>query len=169
MVDIISPRDGPLPQDARAKRFLNDNRQTVRRLADQLTSGGYSAAKQEQARRETEAQAARQIAEMTPALPARARDSGEIAVKVSLNNRVIAYDLGSGRQVALLGEIRREGPHRYFALGSRENGFISPPEAEILAPLQELDGQIIDLNCPETLLAADISRRLAELPAPQND
>ena len=160
MVDIISPRDGPLPQDARAKKFLAENRQTVTRLADQLTSGGYSAAKQEKQRRDNEAKAAREIAEMTPSLPARARDSGEVSVKVSVNNRVVAYDQGSGRQVALLGEIRREGPYRYFAVASRENGFLSPPDDETLASIIELDGQIIDQACPEKLLAAEIAERL---------
>lgn len=160
MVDIISPRDGPLPQDARAKQFIANNRQTITRLADQLTSGGYTAAKQEKHRRDSEAQKAREVAEATPSLRARIRDSGAVSVKISVNNRVVTYDQGSGRQVAFLGEIRRQGPYRYFAIATRENGFVSPLEADSLDKLIELDGQIIDKACPESLLASEISARL---------
>jgi hypothetical protein len=40
MVEIISPRDGPRPQDARLKALIDNNRATITRLADHLTQGG---------------------------------------------------------------------------------------------------------------------------------
>ncbi|WP_112310824.1 hypothetical protein [Pseudogemmobacter bohemicus] len=77
-----------------------------------------------------------------------------------MNNRVVAYDSGSGRQVLHLGEIRRQEGTRYFAIASKENGFFSPLPDEVTGKIGELDGQIIDQACPETLLSEEISERL---------
>ena len=49
MVEIVSRGDGPRPQDARLKAFLDRNRATITKLADHLTQGGYSAGKRAQA------------------------------------------------------------------------------------------------------------------------
>lgn len=51
MVDIFSKRDGPRLEDVRAKRLLSENAGTIRKLADQISSGGYSRMQAEQARR----------------------------------------------------------------------------------------------------------------------
>ena len=77
-----------------------------------------------------------------------------------MNNRVVAYDSGNGRQVHLLGELRSQQGTRYFALASAENGFLAGLPDTVSGPIAELDGQIIDAACPESLLAAEISQRL---------
>ena len=57
-------------------------------------------------------------------------------------------------------EIRRQQGTRYFALASRENGFLSGLPDDVIEKIAELDGQIIDPACPESLLAGEISERL---------
>ncbi|AGT10892.1 hypothetical protein [Paracoccus aminophilus] len=161
MVDIISKRDGPRREDERARRLIKANQGAITQIADHLTQGGYSASKRAQA----------QAAQMPPGPEGRriyavssgaavSTDSAEIRIKISVNNRVVAYDSGSGRQLHLLGEIRRQDGLSYFALASRENGFFAGLPDEVNAPIAELDGQIIDQNCPESLLTREISDRL---------
>ncbi len=87
-------------------------------------------------------------------------DAGDIRIKVSVNNRVVAYDSGSVRQVHLLDDIRRQEGAHHFALASRENGFLSALPDEVNDKIAELDGQIIDRACPENLLAGGIAQRL---------
>lgn len=160
MVDIISRRDGPRREDERARRLINENRGAITHLADRLTQGGYSAGIAAKAAAAKGPQAEGKLIHDLAASSARTVDSGETRVKVSLNNRVVAYDGGSGRQVHLLGEIRRQDGLRYFALAVPANGFLSDLPPEVLAPIEELDGQIIDAACPETLLATAIAERL---------
>ena len=161
LVDIISKRDGPRREDERARRMIQANRGAITQIADHLTQGGYSAGKR--------AKAAAANAPPPPDgkvfhdLSAGGRasvDSGDVRVKVSLNNRVVAYDSGSGKQIHFLGEIRRQDGIRYFALASHENGFLSALPPEMTDVIGELDGQIIDQACPESLLASEISDRL---------
>ncbi|MGA0541487.1 hypothetical protein [Neotabrizicola sp. VNH66] len=163
MVDIISRRDGPRREDERARRLINENRATITHLADRLTQGQYSANKAAKAAAATAPQPEGKLIHDLAQGAARAADTGALRVKVSLNNRVVAYDGGSGRQHHLLGEIRRQDGLRYFALATRENGFMSGLPPDILAPLEELDGQIIDAACPESLLSQEISERLGYL------
>lgn len=161
MVDIISKRDGPRREDERARHMINANRGAVTQIADHLTQGAYSAQKRAKA----------QSANAPPAPEGKrfyavsagtssSSDSGEIRVRVSVNNRVVAYDSSSGKQIHLLGEIRHQDGHRYFVLASRENGFFSGLPDEVNSPIAELDGQIIDQACPESLLTSEISKRL---------
>lgn len=161
MVDIISKRDGPRREDVRARQMIDANRGAITQIADRLTQGGYSAGM----RAKAAAASARPATEgkIFHAVSTSARtstDSGDVRVKVSVNNRVVAYDSGSGKQVHLLGEIRRQDGLRYFALATRENGFFSGLPAGIAESIVELDGQIIDQACPESLLSAEIARRL---------
>lgn len=161
MVDIISKRDGPRSEDVKARRMIDANRGTITQIADRLTQGGYSAS-----------QRAKAAAAHAPPAPEGSRiyavnpagrsvsDSGDLRVKVSVNNRVVAYDSGSGKQIHLLGEIRRQDGVRYFALASRANGFLAELPDTVNGPIAELDGQIIDQACPEALLASEISARL---------
>jgi len=161
MVDIISKRDGPRREDERARQMIQANQGAITQIADHLTQGGYSANKRAKA----------EAANAPPAPEGRriyaagsvariSEDTGDIRIKVSVNNRVVAYDSGSGKQVHLLGEIRRQEGTRYFALASRENGFFSGLPDEVNEKIAELDGQIIDHACPESLLAGEIAERL---------
>ncbi|WP_160144647.1 hypothetical protein [Pseudogemmobacter humi] len=141
--------------------MLQANRGAVTQIADHLTQGGYSAGKRAKAAAANAAPAPE--GKLFYDVSGRSRisaDSGDIRVRVSVNNRVVAYDSGSGKQVHMLGEIRRQEDTRYFALASRENGFFSGLPDEITEKISELDGQIIDQACPESLLAAEISERL---------
>lgn len=164
MVEIISKRDGPRREDERARRLLSQNRGTITRLADQLTQGGYSANKAARAAGPAAPEPEGKIIRHFGAYGAgKAGDGDDVRVKVSVNNRVIVYDGDTGRQLHLLGEIRRLDGVRYFALATTTNGFLSGLPPDLLAPIEELDGQIIDKVCPESLLAAEIARRLGYL------
>ena len=129
-------------------------------MADRLTQGGYSAGLAAKAAAATAPAAeGKMIHDLSPG-NVRSLDSGDLRIKISVNNRVVVYDSGSGRQKHLLGEIRRQDGLRYFALATSANGYLSGLPEEILAPIEELDGQIIDVACPESLLAAELSERL---------
>ena len=105
MVDIISKRDGPRREDERARRFINQNRGTITHLADRLTQGGYSAGLAAKAAAATAPAAeGKMIHDLSPG-NVRSLDSGDLRIKISVNNRVVVYDSGSGRQKHLLGEI----------------------------------------------------------------
>lgn len=160
MVDIISRRDGPRREDVRARQLIDANRGAITRIADHLTQGAYSAEKRAKAAPKAPPPESGTLIHDLAASDARAAEPGEIRIKVSLNNRVVAYDSGSGRQTHLLGEIRRQDGIRYFALASRQNGFFSALPADVAEAIGELDGQIIDAACPESLLAAEIAERL---------
>ncbi len=161
MVDIISKRDGPRREDQRARQMIQANRGAITQIADRLTQGGYSASKRAQAESANAPRPPEGKLFYDVSGGARiSSDSGDIRVKVSVNNRVVAYDSGSGKQLHMLGEIRRQDGINYFALASRENGFFSGLPDEITEKIGELDGQIIDQACPESLLAAEISERL---------
>ncbi len=51
MVDIFSNRDGPRLEDVKARRVLTENAGTIRKLADQISNGGFSRMRADQARR----------------------------------------------------------------------------------------------------------------------
>ena len=55
MVEIFSPRDGPRPRDVRLKALIDKNRNTIEKIADHLTEGGYSAGKRAKAAPKVEA------------------------------------------------------------------------------------------------------------------
>ncbi len=158
MVDIISKRDGPRDEDVRARKMIHENRATITRLADQFSQGSYSASKTKATAPEPELSGTlyHHVGVQVP----RSTAPTEVYVRISINNRVVAVDASSGRQVHFLGEIRCLDGQRYFALAVTENRFISNVTPEVMDAIGELDGQIIDSDCPESLLADEISRRL---------
>lgn len=50
-MDIFSKREGPRREDARARKILSENAGTIRRLADQISNGGFTRMREDQARR----------------------------------------------------------------------------------------------------------------------
>ena len=50
-MDIFSKRDGPRPEDVKARKLLQENAGTIRRLADTISNGGFTRMRAEQARR----------------------------------------------------------------------------------------------------------------------
>lgn len=136
-MDIFSKREGPRPEDVRAKKLISENAGTIRRLADQISNGGLTKMRQDQARRnETPKPEGLLIYDMS--VPVRS-DETDPYVRVSLNGRVVLVDRNSGRQIQLLGEIRGRFPSKYFVLASEENGFLSPVGAEIRAAIGHFD------------------------------
>jgi hypothetical protein len=132
-LDIFSKREGPRPEDVRAKRLISENAGTIRKLADQFSNGGFTKMRQDQARRREEPKPEGLLIYpmSAPATP----DDPEPYVRVSLNGRVVLTDVYSGRQIQLLGEIRSKVGSKRFVLATEENGFISPVNEEIRAAL----------------------------------
>lgn len=151
MVDIFTKRDGPRPEDVKAGKLLSDNAATIRKLADQISNGGYSRMQKEKARRQEQPKPDGLIIHDLKARPS--IDVPEPYVKISLNNRVVLVDKSTGRQLALLGEIRGNFLGRKFVLATRENGFISPLEEDALALLAHLDGAEVTDAFTESALA----------------
>ncbi|MAC81585.1 MAG: hypothetical protein CML66_26385 [Rhodobacteraceae bacterium] len=162
-MDIFSKRDGPRLEDQRAKRLLSENAGTIRRLADQISNGGYTRMQQDKARRD---QAPVPDGRIIHDLKARSRvdvpDScvPDSYVKVSLNNRVVLVDKTSGRQVQMLGEIRGNFMSRRFVLATGENGFFSPIDDDMRAVLGHLDQVEITPDRDEDSLAGELGRLL---------
>ena len=154
MVDIVSKRSGPRPEDERVRRLIEANRPTIEKLADRLTNGAWSASKQPVAAPQPQglvihtARAATRVEEPRP------------FVRIAVNGRVSLVDTDTGRQLHHLGELRRRDGRDSFRLATRENGFFSPVDPEISEALADLDGTTLDGAGAERRLIASIAERL---------
>lgn len=155
MVEIISKRDGPRREDAQVKRLVEQNRSTIVQLADQISSGGYSASKRP--REKPKAQGL--IFHVGSGSPV--ADDARPEIRVSLNGRVISVDQNTGRQIHHIGEIRRRDGHDTFVLATKANGFFSPVDETVAAALAPLDGARLGPSFTEDRLAFDITAKLA--------
>lgn len=158
-MDIFSKRDGPRKEDVQAKRFISENSHTIRKLADQISGGGYTAMQQAKARAAEEPKPdGLMIHDLGSA---RAADEARPYVKISPNNRVVLACMNSGKQIQLLGEIRGNFAGRHFQLATRERGFYSPVEGEMLEALLHLDdariGETFDLDALQEAIASSLS------------
>jgi len=154
MVDIISKRSGPRPEDERARRLIEANRPTIEKLADRLTDGAWSASRRPKPAPQAQGliiHTARASAQTEPARP---------FVRVAVNGRVSMVDANTGRQMHHLGELRRRDGRETFRLATRENGFFSPVDPEIAAPLADLDGAALEGAGAERRLTEAIAARL---------
>ncbi|MEW5421115.1 hypothetical protein [Amorphus sp. 3PC139-8] len=156
MVEIFSKRNEPGRDEARFRKVVQENRSTIVRLADQLSQGAYSASKRPKPAPQPEGLIIHVGA--GPAKP----DIVDPHVRVSHNSRVILMDLTSGRQLEHLGELRRFGDALCFVLATRENGFFSPLDDDIVGRLADLDGIYIDTDFPEERLCATLVDRLLD-------
>lgn len=157
-LDIFSKRDGPRLEDAKAKRLLSENAGTIRKLADQISNGGYSRMRADEARRKEGPKPEGLIIHDLKA-PRRV-DDPEPYVKVSLNNRVVLVDRSTGRQLQMLGEIRGNFLSKGFVLATRENGFFSPIDDETMAAIGHLDQTKITSDYTESDLAEELEALL---------
>ncbi|MBF9035858.1 hypothetical protein HKCCE2091_16540 [Rhodobacterales bacterium HKCCE2091] len=157
-MDIFSKRDGARQEDVRAKRLISENAPVIRRLADQISNGGFSRMRAEQAARREEPKPDGLIIHDLKARPA--SDAPAPYVRVSVNNRVVLADSNNGRQLQLLGELRGNFMGRTFVPATSENGFISPIDDEIRAAIADLDGVAITPDFSEKDLAAALEERL---------
>ncbi|WP_417720180.1 hypothetical protein [Salipiger sp.] len=157
-MDIFSKRDGPRREDVQAKRLISENSHVIKKLADQISGGGYTAMQQTMAKaKETPKPDGLLIHDLGRS---RGAEAPRPYVKVSMNNRVVLADLNSGRQIQLLGEIRGNFSGRRFVLATAENGFYSPVEGEMLDALRPLDGTEIHRGFDDKALAEAIGTEL---------
>ncbi|MBT53019.1 MAG: hypothetical protein CMF72_06430 [Mameliella sp.] len=159
-MDIFSKRDGPRLEDVKAKRILSENAGTIRKLADQISGGGYSKMRADEARRK---EPPKPDGLIIHDLKVRNRvDVPEPYVKVSLNNRVVLVDKASGLQLQMLGEIRGNFMSKRFALCTKENGFFSPVDAEMI----DLIGHLDNVELSDAFTEADLASKLEALIVP---
>ncbi len=150
-MDIFSKREGPRPEDVRARKLIAENSGAIRKLADQISNGGFTKMRQAQARGKQEqnpeglliySMSARKVA-----------DDPDPVVRVSLNGRVVLFDRTSGRQIQLLGQIFRKDGSRRFVLATEENGYISPVNSEVQVLLAPYDSREFGVDFTEEDIA----------------
>ncbi len=166
-MDIFSKRDGPRPEDVRARKLISGNAGTIRRLADQISNGGFTRMRAEEARRKQEPQPEGLLIYTMSAR--RIGDAPDPHVRLSLNGRVVLSDRGTGRQLQVLGEIRGRAGAKRFVLASAENGYISPVSDEIHAALAPFEDIEIGPDFTEEDIVLAFSERLGLAEAQQVD
>ncbi|MGQ7846473.1 hypothetical protein ACUNV4_18475 [Granulosicoccus sp. 3-233] len=142
MVDIISRKSGPRREDIEARRAINNNWPTISRLADQISSGGYSRSRKTLAEANKAPEPLQSNLHIVGA--ARKEIEAEPRVRISMNNRVIVMDVRSGKQLQYLGALRVQGAQKYFALATRDNGFFATVDDATEQKLADLDGVVIE-------------------------
>ena len=155
-MDIVSKRSGPRREDVAAKRLIEQNRGTIERLADQISSGAYSARKNA---RKPEAPQPSGLITSDLAAPRRP-DDPKPYVRISPNRRVVVVDETTSRQMHHLGELRRVDGRMTFVLATRENGFFSALDPDIAGRLAALDGSMLGDGRTEASLAGEIGTLL---------
>lgn len=156
MVEIISRRDGPRREDSEIGRLISQNRDTITKLADVISSGRFSASKQPISTPQAEGLIFHFVGSPgeTQAIVA------EPEIRVAVNGRVIAVDAASRRQLCHFGDIRDVGGMKVFRLATAENGFIAPLDDDRKQALADLDGVTVGASYDDAALVADIARRL---------
>ncbi|ETA51957.1 hypothetical protein [Ponticoccus alexandrii] len=139
-MDIFSKREGPRPEDVRARKLISKNAGTIRKLADQISNGGFTKMRQDQARRNEQPKPEGLLIYSMSA--STKTDDPDPYVRVSLNGRVVLSDRTTGRQIQMLGQIHSSAGSKCFVLATEENGYISPVSDEIrdlLAPYEGIE------------------------------
>ncbi|MCZ4257785.1 hypothetical protein O4H53_19730 [Sulfitobacter sp. G21635-S1] len=137
-MDIFSKREGPRSEDVRARKLIAENAGTIRKLADQISNGGFTKMRQDRARR-NEQPKPEGLLIYTMSASTKA-DDPDPYIRVSLNGRVVLSDRSTGRQIQLLGQIRSTAGSKRFVLATEENGYISPVCDETRDALASYDG-----------------------------
>jgi hypothetical protein len=158
MVDVFSRRTPPRSEDSRARQLIERNRQTITRLADQISGGAYSASRRRAAMPSEPEAEGLVVSDLGAGRKAAAEPRPY--VRVSPNRRVVVVDLETNRQMHFLGEIRRVDGARRFVLATAGNGFFSPVDPEIASRLEALDGAAMGPERDEDALAREIGDRL---------
>lgn len=154
LVEIISKRDGPRREDVAARRVIEKNQGTIRRMMDHLTGGPLGRRPQRPAPPEPEGlivHTGRAGSASSPVEP---------YVRVSANGRVVVADLATNRQLHFLGELRGPRRQQRFVLATEANGFFARIDDELGALLADLDGATIAGEVSEDDLVAVIGERL---------
>jgi len=141
-------------EDVKARRLISENMPVIRKLADQISDGGYTRMRQQEAkRREQPKLDGLMIYDLKG--PVR-NDIPDPYVKVSLNNRVVLADKSSGLQIQMLGEIRGNFTSKKLVLATKENGFLSPLDDDLYTRLKHLEGVEITRDFTEKDLANEL-------------
>lgn len=154
MVDIISRRSGPRPEDERIRKLVETNRPVIDRLANHLTDGAWSTRNQRPAAPQASGLVIHTARATTATEPPRP------FVRVAVNGRVSMVDTNTGRQMHHLGDVRRRDGVQSFRLATRENGFFSPVDPTLASALADLDGQVVEGSDGERGLIDAIGVRL---------
>jgi len=158
MVDIFSKKEGPRREDVVAKRMINENRGTIHRLADQISNGGFSRSRAAMAKsKEKPKPIGLNIHDMGSA-PAPVKEKPEI--RISMNDRVMVMNANNGKQLQFLGQLRVKDGQKYFALATKENGFVAPLDAEMEQNLSDLNGIVIESDEIEEKFSEVLTKRL---------
>ncbi len=157
MVDIISKRSGPRDEDVRARSFIERNRGTITKLADQISNGAYSAARQARADPGEPQPSGLVIADFGSVPKS---DDPRPYVRVSPNRRVVVVDQQTSRQMHLLGVIRRIDGKQRFVLATKANGFFAVLDDVLAECLSALDGASIGGERTEAVLSSEIATLL---------
>ena len=89
-MDIFSKREGPRSEDVRARKLIAENAGTIRKLADQISNGGFTKMRQDRARR-NEQPKPEGLLIYTMSASTKA-DDPDPYIRVSLNGRVVLSD-----------------------------------------------------------------------------
>jgi hypothetical protein len=154
MVEIFSKQDGPRREDAQVKRLIEQNRGMITKLADQFSGGRYSESTKPKPLPQAEGLIIHIGGTAKPA------PEPEPRIRVTANGRVIAVDVGSGRQLTHFGEIRETRGMKIFRLATKANGFIAPLKDDVTEVLADIDGVLLGTSYMENDLATDIGLRL---------
>ena len=153
MVEIFSKQDGPRREDVQARRLIEQNRGVITKLADHLSGGRYSESKKPK----VAPQAQGLIIHIGGTAPVHVP---EPKIRVTPNGRVIAVDVGTGRQLQHFGDIRDHKGVMLFALAIKANGFIAPIDDTMAEALSDMNGVPVGPSYGTADLAADIGLRL---------
>lgn len=158
MVDIFSKSDGPRREDVACKRIIDENKATIHKLADQISGGQFSRSRAANAKaKEGPKPDGLHIHIMgdthEPSVP-------DPVARVTLNGRVIVVDNNTSKQMRFLGQMRTKSGQKFFALATKENGFVSPLDEETEKLLSDLNGVIIESDDIEKKFVCVISERL---------
>jgi hypothetical protein len=154
MVEIFSKQDGPRREDAHVRKLIEQNRGVITRLADQFSGGKYSQSKKPKSQPQPEGLIIHIGSSNAP------KPEPEPRVRVTANGRVIAVEVGTGRQLQHFGDIREARGQKIFRLATKANGFIAPLDDAVLDALSETDGVLLGSSYTDKDLAADIGLRL---------
>lgn len=157
-MDIFSKRDGPRKEDVQAKRLISENSQVIKKLADQISGGGYTAMQQTKAQAQQKPQPSGLMI-YDQAAPRSATEARPY-VKISLNDRVVLACMNTGKQIQLLGAISGNFAGKRFELATAERKYITPVDGEMLDVLRQFDGVEINRDFDEKALAKAIGKSL---------
>ena len=158
MVYIITKNDGPRKEDVAAKKFIERNRTTIDRLANQISGGRWQDIKKARSAQVSIVEQDRRS--FSGYAPVGRAEPSRPYIRISLNNRVVVADEETSRQVLFLGEMRRGVEGRVFRLATRENGFVDPLTDEILDALAGLDGLVLGEDDAEEPFKRELAARL---------